>query len=169
MLRDNEKPALRRPLLIKFRGLRIPSFLQAIIIAFAVFSLLLLFHLTQGTNRKSVPQSQVASSLESPMRLVIPAINVNAAIQQVGVNPKGEMEAPSNTVDAGWFKLGSRPGEKGSAVIDGHFDGKNGEAGVFTNLHKLKEGDKLYTEDGQGASTTFVVRKSRTYDPGYAE
>lgn len=142
-----------------------------LIIAFAIFSLLLLFYLSLGTNGKSVFQNQVVNkaSPESPVRLRIPAINVNANIQYVGVTAGGEMEVPSNTTDVGWFKLGSRPGERGSAVIAGHLDGKNGETGVFTNLYKLKKGDKLYIQNSKGTTITFVVRESRIYNPGYAE
>jgi len=118
-----------------------------------------------------VPKSQVAciASPGSPTRLIIPAININASIQPLGVTPGGEMEVPSNTIDVGWFKFGSRPGEKGSAVIAGHFDRENGEAGVFADLYKLKKGDKLYIKDDKGTITPFVVRESRTYDPGYAD
>lgn len=79
------------------------------------------------------------------------------------------MEVPDNSVDVGWFKLGPLPGQRGSAVFAGHFDGKNGEIGVFTDLYKLKKGDTVYVTDDKGISTTFVVRESRTYDPGYAE
>ncbi|MCX6706478.1 MAG: class F sortase [Candidatus Woesebacteria bacterium] len=142
-----------------------------LIIAFAVFSLLLLFYFIQGNNKKSVPQGQTVSKASPglPMRLTIPAINVNAAVQYVGVTPKGDMEVPNNATDVGWFKLGLRPGEIGSAVIAGHFNGKNGEEAVFFNLYKLKVGDKLYVEDDKGTSTTFVVRESRTYGLGYAE
>jgi LPXTG-site transpeptidase (sortase) family protein len=79
------------------------------------------------------------------------------------------MEVPSNAVDVGWFDLGPRPGEKGSAVIAGHFDGENGGVGVFNNLYKLKKGDKLYVEDDKGTTLLFVVRESRIYNPGYAD
>lgn len=79
------------------------------------------------------------------------------------------MAVPSNIVDVGWFNLGPRPGEKGSAVIAGHFDGENGEAGVFANLDNLKVGDKLYIEDDKGTTTSFMVRESRMYNPGYAD
>lgn len=95
---------------------------------------------------------------------MIPAINVDAQIQYLGVNSKGEMEVPSNTADVGWFKFGPRPGEKGSAVIAGHFNGKNGEAGVFANLDKLKEGDLVFIK-----TLTFRVYKTQIYDPGYAD
>ncbi len=145
-----------------------------LIIALAVLSILLLlflFYLSIGINKKSVPQNRVVSKTSpgSPVRLIIPAIKVNAKIQYVGVTPKGAMAVPSNTVDVGWFDLGPRPGEKGSAVIAGHLDGENGEAGVFINLYKLKKSDKLYIEDSKGTSIAFVVQESRTYDPGYAD
>jgi len=141
-----------------------------LIIAFAVFSLLVLYYFTQG-NAKKISQSQIVSktSLGLPVRLKISAINVNAGIQYVGVTSNGAMEVPNNTVDVGWFNLGPRPGETGSAVIAGHFDGQNGEAGVFTNLNKLKKGDKLYVDYGNRKSIIFVVRESRIYNPGYAD
>ena len=104
-----------------------------------------------------------------PLHLIIPAINVNANVQHLGINEKGEMDVPDNTADVGWFNLGPRPGEIGSAVMDGHFNGKDGASGVFKNLFKLKSGDKLYVEDDIGVMTTFIVREIRTYNPGYEE
>jgi len=86
----------------------------------------------------------------------------------VGVTATGVMEVPDTAINVGWFKLGPQPGERGSAVIAGHFDEKNGEVGVFMNLYRLKEGDKIYVEDNKGASIAFVVREIRIYDPGYA-
>ncbi len=142
-------------------------------------SLTLLFYLVNGLYEKQTEQKQTQSITQHPeakrevqglpVRLRIPAINVNADIQHVGVDPTGEMGVPSNTIDVGWFDLGPRPGEKGSAVIAGHFNGEGGETGVFTDLYKLKEGDKLYVEDSNGTSVAFVVRESRIYDPGYAD
>lgn len=103
-----------------------------------------------------------------PVRLKIPTINVNAAVEYVGFTPRRALDVPKNPEDVGWFKLGPRPGEKGSAVIDGHVDGENGKAGVFVNLYKLKKGDKIYVEDGKGISIVFVVREKRIYDPEYS-
>lgn len=104
-----------------------------------------------------------------PMRLMIPAIKVKATIQHIGVTSKGDMDVPSNTSDVGWFQLGSRPGQQGSAVIGGHFNGKHGEAAVFAHLSELRPGDKIYVADDTGVSMMFVVRESHMYDPGYAE
>ncbi len=150
-----------------------------LVITFTVFSLLLLFYLFQKQNQsitQLLEDNKRILGIESqkenqrfPARLMIPAINVNAGILSLGVTSKGEMEVPSNTVDVGWFNLGPRPGERGNAVIAGHFNGENGEVGVFADLYKLSGGDKLYVEDDKGTSIAFVVRESRTYDPGHAD
>lgn len=103
-----------------------------------------------------------------PVRLIIPSINVNAKIQALGVNQMGEMEVPDNIFEAGWFKFGPQPGEKGSAVIAGHLNGENGENGVFVDLYKLKKGDKLYIKNNKGITIAFIIRESRLFDPGYA-
>ena len=101
-----------------------------------------------------------------PTRLEIPKINVDAAIIPMGVAKDGSMEAPSGPKDVGWFKPGPRPGDIGSAVVDGHYGyWKNGEGSVFDDLNKLRKGDELYIEDEKGAITAFVVRKILMYDP----
>lgn len=153
-------------------------------IAFALLSIISFFYLTflvlekQGlvvsaTNR--IVHEQVLSaeaqrkSPAFPVRLIIPSINVDAVVENVGITAAGAMEVPGNTIDVGWYKLGPPPGEVGSAVISGHFDGRDGGSGVFNNLDKLKQGDKMYVINNQGTTTTFVVRESRTYNPGYAD
>lgn len=98
-----------------------------------------------------------------PIRLKIPKINVYAAIEYVSLTPKGLVGVPKGPVNAGWFNLGPRPGEKGNSVIVGHFGWKNGIPAVFDNLHKLQKGDKLYVLDKKGTTTTFVVRELRIY------
>ena len=103
------------------------------------------------------------------MRLKIPTLNIDAAIEYVNLTPQGEMGVPNNTADVGWFDLGSRPGERGSAVIAGHLNAQDGGAGVFSQLSQLKTGDKMSVEDESGTSFTFVVRESREYKPGYAD
>lgn len=135
-------------------------------LVFVVIFLLLYFCIYNVIQGKSIPQSIVSVGL--PISLKIPSINVDASIEQVGLTPSRAMETPINTADVGWYKLGPRPGEKGSAVIDGHFDKEDGEASVFANLYKLKMGDKLYTKDDKGKTSTFIVREIHTYDSNYS-
>jgi len=107
-------------------------------------------------------QEQVSFGL--PMRLKIPSINIDAAIEYVGLTPDGTMDVPKNPDNVAWFEFGPRPGENGSAVIAGHYGWKNKKASVFDNLYKLRKGDKLYIEDDKGMIISFVVRESRKYD-----
>lgn len=125
--------------------------------------------LDQKTPRQNLLAEDRKKDQNIPVRLVIPAIGIDAGVQFLGVTSQGTMEVPDNAVDVGWFGLGAKPGEKGSAVMAGHFDGKNGEPGVFASIDKLKAGDKIYTEDKEGESAVFEVTGSRIYDPGFAE
>jgi len=98
-----------------------------------------------------------------PVSLRIPAIDVDAPIESVGINSKGEMDTPTDPASTAWFNLGPRPGEVGSSVIDGHLDWFNGTPAVFENLSKLQKGDKLYVVDEDGTTITFVVREFGSY------
>jgi len=101
-----------------------------------------------------------------PMRLKIPKINVDTTLEYVGLTSKGAVGVPKGPTSAAWFNFGPRPGDKGSAIITGHYGyWKNGKIGVFNNLYKLRKGDKLYVEDEKGVTAIFVVREFRTYDP----
>ncbi|MDP2650578.1 MAG: class F sortase [bacterium] len=114
-------------------------------------------------NGKQVQQEQVSSGL--PIRLKIPKLNVDSAVEYVGLTPDGVMDVPKERANVAWFNLGPPPGENGSAVLAGHYGWKNGKASVFDNLYKLRKGDKLYIENDKGEIISFVVRESRRYDP----
>ncbi len=100
-----------------------------------------------------------------PIHIKIPEINVDASVGQVGLTKEGNVDVPSEPANAAWYNLGPHPGEIGTSVIVGHFGWKNNTPSVFDNLSELKKGDKIYVEDDQGITTTFVVREIKTYDP----
>lgn len=111
------------------------------------------------------PPTQEQERFGLPMRLKIPKINVDSAVEYVGLTSDGAMDVPKERANAAWFDLGQRPGESGSAVIAGHYGRENRKGSVFDDLHKLRKGDKLYVEDDKGVIVSFVVRESRRYDP----
>lgn len=98
-----------------------------------------------------------------PVYIKIPSIKVDAPVEHVGLTSDGAMDVPKGPNEVAWFNLGSRPGESGSAVIAGHYGWKNNIPAVFDNLHKLRKGDKISTEDEKGVITAFVVREIQTY------
>ena len=128
-------------------------------------SALLIENITAPSTQEqtNLPAGQAGSGL--PLRLKIPGIDVDAAVQYVGIAPDGAMDIPKSPDDVAWLKFGPRPGENGSAVIAGHYGIKNGKASVFDDLHKLRKGDKLYIEDSKGTTISFVVRENRRYNP----
>jgi len=116
----------------------------------------------------SLISGQVAPNLQPasttfPIRLKIPEINVDSALEYVGLTGGWAMAVPAGPTDAAWFDLGPSPGSIGSAVIAGHDGWKDNIPAVFDNLYKLQKGDKVYIEDANGAVITFVVSKLQTY------
>lgn len=118
----------------------------------------------QNTFLKSAADFPKKINFGLPVRLKIPEINIDSAVEYVGLTSDGAMDVPENQEDVAWFELGPRPGENGSAVIAGHYGWKYKTASVFDNLYKLRKGDKLTVEDGKGVVIPFVVREIRIYD-----
>ncbi|MCR4325337.1 MAG: class F sortase [Patescibacteria group bacterium] len=111
----------------------------------------------------------IGSSFEAPgkpARLIIPSIGVDAHIQSVGLSWRGngEMGVPTNFTDVAWYKDGPRPGMPGSAVIDGHVDGKDVPQAVFYDLDKLQKGDEVRVVDEDGRVLVFRVVDIKVYD-----
>jgi LPXTG-site transpeptidase (sortase) family protein len=112
----------------------------------------------------AAPSAPPVPSFGVPVRLRIPALNVEAPVVAVGLTEEGAMDSPEGAEDTGWYELGPRPGEQGSAVIAGHSGYRTGPA-VFDDLEQLEPGDSIYVIDDAGATVEFVVRESREYDP----
>jgi len=137
-------------------------FVGCVISAIPIF-----YFISKSSNLPADKQAQILPiPIGEPMRLKIPKINVDTAIEYVGLTSDGAVDVPKNPTNAAWFNLGPRPGNNGSAVITGHYGPwENGKESIFDNLHKLRKGDKLYIEDDKGVIISFVVRESRSYDP----
>jgi sortase (surface protein transpeptidase) len=114
-----------------------------------------------ATSEATVPDdtsSPEAGSIAKPVRVVIPAIDVDADLVALGLNDDGSMEVPDFGL-AGWYEPGPRPGEPGPAVIAAHVDSVRGPD-VFFRLRDLAMGDKVTVEYADGSDTTFVVKNS---------
>lgn len=99
-----------------------------------------------------------------PVRLKIPVIGVDSAIEDALITPDGRMDVPAGSKNVAWFSLGPHPGQEGSAVIGGHFGIRNGIPFVFYNLDKIKVGDKIYIVDDKGDTLAFIVRSISSFD-----
>ena len=102
---------------------------------------------------------KVAASLPRVIR--ISEINVEARVLPMGVNDDGSMQSPLNAGDAGWYTGSAQPGQLGAAAIVGHASGPTRE-GLFAYLDKLKAGDIVEIERGDGTKLTYSVVKTET-------
>lgn len=113
------------------------------------------------------PSSSDLSSYQVPAKdprvLTIDSLSVKARIRKLGVKANNELDAPKNIYDAGWYEGSSRPDEAGAMLIDGHVQGPT-KPGIFMNLSKLKAGDAISVERGDGKTITYHVVKSQTYE-----
>jgi Sortase domain len=102
------------------------------------------------------------NAIAEPVRLRIPAVQVDTGLQRLGRNPDGTIAVPDSPHTAGWYAEGPRPGQLGPAVVVGHVDSTDGP-GVFFRLDDLAPGSVVYVDRADGTTTGFVVtRKIRT-------
>jgi LPXTG-site transpeptidase (sortase) family protein len=130
-------------------------------------------HLGEVQARVHLPDTPITRLLDTPdeepagsqpptgMHLQLPAIGVDAPVDELPPGPDGRLQAPTNWADVGWFSGGPRPGQAGSALLMGHVDSHTGPA-VFWNLHQLRPGDAVLVQDG-AAAFTYRVSKALSF------
>ncbi|HWH31766.1 MAG TPA: sortase [Egibacteraceae bacterium] len=101
------------------------------------------------------PGGRGAAEPAEPALLVIPSIGVRADVVPVGLHRDGTLETPPAT-EAGWYRHGTLPGRRGSAVIAGHVDSRSAP-GVFAALDRLRPGAVAGVRDTEGVWTLFRV------------
>jgi hypothetical protein len=106
--------------------------------------------------------SAVPQQPAHPVAISIPAIGVTSSLVGLGLNRDGTVEVPTDPGVAGWYRLGTRPGALGSAVILGHVDSVEGPA-VFYLLRTLGQGDLVDVGTADGSSERFRVQSVRVY------
>jgi sortase (surface protein transpeptidase) len=92
--------------------------------------------------------------------LTIPAIRVQTALLELGLNPDGSLQVPPHGPhygDAGWYRYSPTPGSVGPSVIVGHVDSAHGGPSVFFHLADLLPGDEVQVSRADGSVATFTV------------
>lgn len=97
-----------------------------------------------------------------PQRVHIPALALDMPLIDLGIAPSGQMEAPRDYDEVGWFTGGGRPGGYGPTVIAGHVDSPTGAA-VFFRLKELTAGDVVEVTDAEGTSFRYTVTTVADY------
>ena len=102
-----------------------------------------------------------------PVRLLIPHIGINASVESLGILPNGDLATPNRKPweDVGWYNAGPLPGQRGSAVIDGHLDRPGGYPAVFWRLRDLHVGNNVWVITADGTRLHFRVTRVAFYPP----
>lgn len=92
-----------------------------------------------------------------PVKVTIPSLDLEVAIDPVAIAPDGQMEIPEEPDRAGWYRYGPAPGSPvGSVVLAGHVDTTTGP-GAFLELTRIVEGAEVVVQMADGSVTTYQV------------
>jgi hypothetical protein len=101
----------------------------------------------------------------APAGLKIPAMDLDAEIDPVGVDKSGDFAVPPSVDRVGWYKWG--PGwsaEQGSIVIAGHVDSADQGKGAFFSLGRLDVDDEVTLTGPDGEDRAFKVVERKRYE-----
>jgi sortase (surface protein transpeptidase) len=117
--------------------------------------------LTPHSNLSTYRSTRTHSETALPVRLRIPAIDVDTGLESLGLASDQSIEVPSEPSVAGWWERGPRPGQVGPAVILGHV--RWNAPAVFSRLDALQRGDEVLIDRADGTTARFVVTGQGTY------
>lgn len=96
-------------------------------------------------------------------RLKIPRFNVDAPIEELAINSRGELDTPkAENTAVGWYYIYAKPGFLGNAVFSAHVYYHNVPA-PFVNLAKSVAGDKIVVQMENGTEYTYEVISNNRY------
>ncbi|GLZ43923.1 hypothetical protein Acsp06_01080 [Actinomycetospora sp. NBRC 106375] len=93
-----------------------------------------------------------------PVAFSLDRVDACSSLAPVGVDARRRLEAPSvhTPEQAGWYRLGPTPGERGAAVIVGRMTG-DGHRGVLAGVTDARTGDRLTVWRRDGTVAVFAV------------
>lgn len=92
-----------------------------------------------------------------PRYLTITKLGIHASVEKIGITNSGQMGAPNDIWNAGWYTGSAAPGSTGTAFLDGHATSKRGA--LFGNLDTLRQGDIISVERNDGRVINYQIRR----------
>ena len=97
------------------------------------------------------------AAVPPPVRLSVPDLGVDTAVDPVGVGADGQMTVPAEVDRVGWYRFGPVPGAEGSAVLAGHVDSWDQGLGALAPLRGAEVDDEVLVTDAAGTTTRWRV------------
>jgi LPXTG-site transpeptidase (sortase) family protein len=92
---------------------------------------------------------------DSPYRIRMPKIGIDAAVVTYGLDANNVPEVPFNGQEVAWYNFSAKPGTGNNAVFAGHVTW-SGHA-VFYDLDQMVAGDDIYLEGTDGTKVYYKV------------
>jgi len=121
-----------------------------------------------GNITAAAPEPTREAGPQTPRRIIIPAIGLDAPVETVGwhvINGVSTWDVPDHAA-AGWLKTSAPLGQIGNTVLDGHH---NIAGEVFRYLVNLKPGDEIEVYSGQRVYTYKVALRRILKERGESE
>ena len=118
------------------------------VLALLLFAPFLPWH---GTAR-----AEAEASSGVPVRLVLPAIGVDAPVQSLALGADLTMPAPQEARLVAWYTFSAEAGAPGNAVLAGHRDWQR-QRGAFFDLGALRAGDTVWLQDAGDTWYLYTV------------
>jgi len=97
-------------------------------------------------------------------RLRIDALDVNAPVVELGLDPRKVPQVTDDGVKVAWYNFSAFPGEGGNAVFAGHVSWARTPA-VFFDLEDLQAGDEIRLVRSEAPDIVYEVFASFSVDP----
>ncbi|KQY22145.1 peptidase C60 [Cellulomonas sp. Root485] len=93
-----------------------------------------------------------------PVRLAVPDVGIDMAVDPVGVRDDGEMEIPEDADRAGWYRFGPAPADPaGATVVAAHVDSVQTGIGQFAKLRDVGVGAVVTVTSADGGVHEYRV------------
>lgn len=119
------------------------------------------------TTPSTAPPQTVGPVLAAskPTRIVIPGIDVDSGLMELGLNEDGTPEVPPFEKDspAGWYRGSPTPGQLGPSIILGHVDTYKAGPVVFYKLGAMQAGDTISVTRADSTVAVFTVDRVESF------
>lgn len=100
----------------------------------------------------------LAAAEPAPVRVRVPAVGIDVAVDPVGVLDTGAMELPERVSVAGWYRFGPGPASAaGSTILAAHVDSLKYGRGPFSLLKDAPLGAAVSVTTADGVEHAYAI------------
>lgn len=99
----------------------------------------------------------IPTSDSPPVQVRLPDLDIDVAVDPVGVGEGGQMEIPADAMRAGWYRYGPAPGQAGAAVVAAHAGSLLTPRGPFFDLRDAEPGMAVEITLADASTAVFEV------------